>query len=253
MKQFFNLISALRKARIRLSASLPPADLFAAATVMARKGRYEGAGRLLQIALARKQCTEPQALDLQARMYIQQGMHLHAESCWRKAQSLDGANPKYEEALSRIRASRIPFLRPIHVLFSMCVFGLLVAALWHVISHGRALERHQNSHHDAILRVRNDVVALEVDSSNRHQKLADAVSVLEQRMDRVHSELADTLDTMATRGGEQKRTLDHMDAEHAVFPKRLEATAETLGNDEPSCPYCDAPPRRWWQFWKRGS
>ena len=54
-------------------------------------------------------CTEVEALDLQARIDAQQGMLLRAESCWRKAQSLDPENPAHADALASLRRSQRPF------------------------------------------------------------------------------------------------------------------------------------------------
>jgi hypothetical protein len=61
------------------------------------------------MALARGECTEEEALDLQARIYAQQGQLLQAESCWRRAQSLNAANTEYADALAALRQTRRPF------------------------------------------------------------------------------------------------------------------------------------------------
>ncbi|MCY3019298.1 MAG: hypothetical protein NTW87_09770 [Planctomycetota bacterium] len=37
----------------------------------------------------------------------------------------------------------------------------------------------------------------------------------------------------------------------AAKPKDMGGfTVQTLGGGTPSCPYCDKPPKKWWEFWK---
>ena len=64
------------------------ARLFSAAVILARRGRYTEAAKLLQNALDAGECSHAEALDLQARIYAQQGLYWHAESCWHKAKHL---------------------------------------------------------------------------------------------------------------------------------------------------------------------
>ncbi len=74
---------------------------------LARRGRYAEAVVALQRALEAGACTETEALDFRARVSCQQGQHLDAESCWRRAAELDPGNPAYRAGLERLRRLRL--------------------------------------------------------------------------------------------------------------------------------------------------
>lgn len=109
--------------------------LFAQAILLARKGRYADASKLLPEALRLGQCTESEALDLQARIYAQQGQHLHAESCWRKAMGRDSSNPVYADALARLQRIRRPW--PVVRTIGFVAAALAVVIVAMVIASGR--------------------------------------------------------------------------------------------------------------------
>jgi hypothetical protein len=81
----------------------------ASAMRLARKGCYAEATEELADTLEAGACSELEALDLQARIYAQQGMLLNAEACWRKAQQLDPENPSYADALAELRRIQRPY------------------------------------------------------------------------------------------------------------------------------------------------
>jgi flagellar motor protein MotB len=78
-------------------------EFFRLAALMARKGRYDEALRTLGQAVIVGECSDAEALDLQARIYVQQGMLLRAESCWTEALQKDPGNADFVAALARLR------------------------------------------------------------------------------------------------------------------------------------------------------
>jgi len=83
--------------------------LFATAAILARKGQYQDALSVLKQAREVGECSQTEALDLQAKIYAQQGMYLDAEKCWVEASSLDRSNPSYPQALVRLIQMRQPW------------------------------------------------------------------------------------------------------------------------------------------------
>lgn len=75
------------------------------ACLLARKGRYDEASSVLADALAAKECSEADALDLQARIFAQQGLLLGAERCWLKAQALVPERSAYAASLAALRSA----------------------------------------------------------------------------------------------------------------------------------------------------
>ena len=112
--------------------SARPGPLFHSAVLMAHRGRFEDATVALSLARESGQCTDGESLDLQARMYAQQGLYLHAESCWRKAQHLGGGKPEYAAALSRLHASHNRPLRLMVLAFGLLIIGGLAVLAWQV-------------------------------------------------------------------------------------------------------------------------
>ena len=103
----------------------PPAGLFRIAASMARKGRYQEALRALRQAVAAEECSDAEALDLQARIYAQQGMLLRAESCWTEALRKDPGNANFTAALARLHRS---YARPLHGA-RLLFFGAIIALI----------------------------------------------------------------------------------------------------------------------------
>jgi hypothetical protein len=114
----------------RMSAR--PGPLFHRALLMAHRGRFEDATVALSLARESGHCTDGESLDLQARMYAQQGLYLHAESCWRKAQHLGGGKPEYAAALSRLHASHNRPLRLMVIACGLLIIGGLGVLTWQV-------------------------------------------------------------------------------------------------------------------------
>lgn len=107
---------------------------------LAREGAYAEATSFLAKAIEKGQCSEAEALDLQARILAQQGRFLEAESCWIRARGLDPDTDRYDAALHRLRRGRtpVPGIRTaLTVAGAGCILALLVAG----ISHSEATDR----------------------------------------------------------------------------------------------------------------
>ncbi|MEQ1867255.1 MAG: hypothetical protein ABL996_21660 [Micropepsaceae bacterium] len=110
-------------------APMPTADAFFKAATLARRRRYADAGAVLHHALEEGHCSQAEALDLQARMFVQQGRLLDAEICWTKAQAVSGPGISYAAEIALLREQARP--SPFHLLL---VGGTVAAILLVAIS-----------------------------------------------------------------------------------------------------------------------
>jgi tetratricopeptide (TPR) repeat protein len=117
-------------ARTSNPAARSPRGLLVNAALLARKGRYGEASELIARARASDRCPQAAALDLQARIFVQQGQLLRAEACWTEALQLDPANLAYVEALAQLRRSASPMHRLRANLLALCAVVAVAAALW---------------------------------------------------------------------------------------------------------------------------
>ena len=111
-------------------------DCYDAAILYARKRKFSDAENSLREATERGDCTEVEALDLRARIRVQQGRLLEAESDWSKAIALDGANSAYQQALAALRqgnltARRCPAIAVASGTLLLVTLGLGALALSH--------------------------------------------------------------------------------------------------------------------------
>lgn len=108
--------------------------LVASASELARKGRYFDAESLLRNRLAAGR-TEPEVLDLLARIKAQQGELREAEDRWRQASSLDPDNESYRSGLRRLariqrRRTRWPWVLLGRAAIAAAVVGVVILASW---------------------------------------------------------------------------------------------------------------------------
>lgn len=108
--------------------------LVASASELAREGRYADAESLLRDRLAAGR-TEPEVLDLLARIKAQQGELREAEDRWRQASSLDPDNESYRSGLRRLariqrRRTRWPWVLLARTVIAAVVVGVGILALW---------------------------------------------------------------------------------------------------------------------------
>jgi len=119
--------------------------LFATATVMARRGRYADAIRLLEQARDADECSDAEVLDFHARIYAQQGLYLYAESCWRRAQSMDSSNPAYAHALERLRRDQRPTARLYRMAVLFGCLAVLALLIWQLALVNPLFNRRQDA------------------------------------------------------------------------------------------------------------
>ena len=120
----------------------PSRSLLAQAAILARKGFFTEASRLLRQSLEAGECSDIQALDLQARMFAQQGMLLRAEGCWTEALRHEPGNSTYLEALATLRRVHDPLRQFRARLFMLAVVLCVATALWIIIAAYQSM-RHQ--------------------------------------------------------------------------------------------------------------
>jgi len=203
-----------------VDASKGVGRLFAVASILARKGRYADATKLLQKALDARECSTADALDLQARIYAQQGLYLQAESCWRKALALDGTNTAYADALARLRRPR----RPIGPLYQVLVFGagLVVfgVLLWQIMLANQAMHRLQDAADQSLGAIRGDIGSLQSGSQLRDHELATSLLRTGEALSDLETRLSERLGAMPTASGMKEHRnaiIEHMDEEIAAL------------------------------------
>jgi tetratricopeptide (TPR) repeat protein len=201
-------------------------QLFARAKVLARKGRYDEATKLLQKAIDAEECSESESLDLLARIYAQQGRYLEAESCWRKAKDLDDSNPAYDDALNRLRRAHRPFARFAQTAVAVCAFALLALLLWQVL-------RHNSKRHDAteasLIAIRGDLKAFQQALHEQGEGLGKTTADVRSSLTDLDSRLEQQLKSLATtEDAERQRdaVITHVDDRIAAFQKAFERTAQ---------------------------
>ena len=207
------------------------ARLYPAAALLARKGRYADATRLLGQARDAGECSETEALDLQARIYAQQGLYLYAESCWRKAQSLDRSNPAYAEALDRLRRARQPMGRFFQVLALFGGLAVLLLLLWQIVFVNPGISHRQDAAHQSLTAIRSDVGALDDGLKSRDQGLVMTLSGIRESMRDFDTRLSERLAAMPSVSGmteNRNAIIGHLDNKVAVLEKAMAQRAEKV-------------------------
>lgn len=190
--------------------------LFASATSLARKGRYTDATKILRSALEAGDCSEAEALDLQARIYAQQGLYLQAEACWRQAKSHDASNADYEDALARLRRARLATGRGLHILSGLVVALLLGLMVWQVffvipemlqqIEHQKiaisSIQSSIDNEADAAA-ARDAELATSIDAYDRNaaqrdSQLAASIGAFRESVDKRDAQLAEAISLLGT-------------------------------------------------------
>ena len=169
--------------------------LFAAATVLARKGRYTEATALLRRAEQSKGCSAAQALDLRARMLAQQGRYVEAQECWRTAVNLDRSKPAYSDALDRLRrTARSPYLNPAAVAFVV----LLVAILWQAAFVLPDLRDRQQSAEASLAALRTEMKASQGAFEARESQATANVATIGAGLREMEGRVATQLQSLST-------------------------------------------------------
>jgi len=204
---------------------------YLAAIALARQGKYGEASKLLQKAFEAGECSEVDALDLQARMYAQQGCYFEAESCWRKAKALDGANPAYDEALSRLRRvhhSTGRLLGAVAVLFAAVALGLL---FWQVAVVNPHLAGRQDAVKASLLALQKDLSKFRGTSKEQDRAMAARLEGVDNRLRALDARLFDRVRSLPTASqiAERYDTLvAHVDGQIATLQASLERDLSRL-------------------------
>jgi tetratricopeptide (TPR) repeat protein len=172
--------------------------LLATAAILARKGRYAEAAHALDAALAAGECSAPEAMDLRARMYAQQGLNLEAESCWEQAKRLDGENPAYDRALARLRQARLPEGRVLPLAAAAAALAVLALLLWQAFGVNPTISDRLGATDTSLATMQGDVAGFRDAAQGADQKLAANLAELDGRLAALDARLSERLDTLAT-------------------------------------------------------
>jgi len=177
--------------------------LFASATSLARKGRYADATKLLRCALEAGDCSEAEALDLQARIYAQQGLYLQAEACWRQAKSHDATDEKFDDALARLRRARLATRRGLHVAAGLVVVLILGQIVWQVFFAIPGLVQQLDQQKSAVASLQSSADSAADAAAARDAELAANIEAYDRNASQRDSQLATSIS--AFRGSVDKR------------------------------------------------
>lgn len=184
------------------------------AVLMARSGRFGEATAALSHALDLGQCTDGEALDLQARIYAQQGLYLHAEKCWRKAQHVDGGKPEYAAALNRLHASHTQPLRVISLLIALVLIAMCTVTTWQVLVVAPARHRQEAQ---TLTEIKSSLVSTGAEASTHFKELAASMATInrdtQSRLDDVSSRLLGEVKGLGARSEANRTAAESMSKE----------------------------------------
>lgn len=160
------------------------------ACLLARKRYYEEAKEILAIALKNGACTEAQALDLGARISVQQGNFLDAEAAWGKAQIEDPGNPKYAAAIAAIHRIQSPRGRVFRLMATSGVISGVIAILLLMLVNFT----HTRRQHDEV--------------GNRLSQLEQALKSVQANQAQILRDIDEKVASLES-GAEQTRDSDH--------------------------------------------
>ena len=220
-----------REAPIPASTGNGAGRLFAVATTLARKGRYEEAIKLLQKALDAGECSRAEALDLLARIYAQQGRHLDAETCWLEAKRLDESNPTYDDALNRLRRDRRSSGRLGHLATALAVIAFLALLLWQLLLVNPNVYRRQDAAEASLTAMREDIATWQNASQARGLELGTGIAALNRSLMDLDSRLAPQLKALATSvetAKERDAAIARLDQQVATLQQAVEREIGSL-------------------------
>lgn len=170
--------------------------LFVEAAILARRGRYSEAARLLSRARESGRCTELEALDLEARMHAQQGEYLAAEECWRRARSLSGEPDAYKAELRRLRGAASSSQRRPVVLAA----GLLLLAVpvWQLTFGVPAMQTRLDRAEAALAALRVELGTLDERTRSRQEEISSGVTVVGGTLHQLDARLTERVDALPT-------------------------------------------------------
>ena len=154
-------------------------EQFAAAIVLARKGRYIEASKLLRKARDNGECSEAVALDLQARIYAQHGQYIEAEACWRRAKILDSSNYAFDKSIERLHRARPSIDRIYKGISIFIILAFFVVILWQVRFVNQDLGRRFDESEISLADLSEKIAAFRSDSQSSKQQVGSAIAELD--------------------------------------------------------------------------
>jgi tetratricopeptide (TPR) repeat protein len=202
-------------------------SLHCSAALLAQKGLYTEAMTELSKALEAGHCSQPQALDLRARIFAQQGYFLKAEKCWQEACLLDPTNPSYEEALTALRRPRshltplvANFTRFTNLLFQgILLIGLLVGY--------RNVQRQQDILLQKAVSLEERAVTIETQLQASHERMIHDLALLPttSHVDTANTSLTKQVSTL------RRQLLSSLSEQQDIaLANRIEAQEESRSN-----------------------
>ncbi len=172
-------------------------DLLAAAAEAARSGRFPDAMRLAVLAEQAGGVAQDELLDLQARIYAQQGLYADAADCWRRARTINPHNPDYELGLTRLArgASWLPLTA--RTALASLALVLTVLVLWQSLWMLPRMQRQQMQVASSLEGLSASAVRIEDESRAAREELAGRLALGAEELAGLRSMIA-LLDTTST-------------------------------------------------------
>ncbi len=186
-------------------------DRFDQANDFAREGCYVEAFELLQDCLRRNECSEVEALELQARMYAQQGYFLEAEASWNRALEKGASKVEIDAALSQLRAKVRTNWQPLRIIGATAIIFLFAILVWHSLvlvprTHERLVQIEALTHF-----LRSDLSRFDsttrINQENNYSALNE-VKVAVGSLRSLQSSQSASIDRIINRADREKKTLD---------------------------------------------
>ncbi len=194
--------------------------LFRLATNLAREGLFAEATKVLQKALAAGECSEAEALDLQARIYAQEGLGFQAESCWQKMQHLAGSDPTQDRDSGRLLRSPLAKGSLFHVSIALAVAAVLGLLSWQILFVNPKFANRLTSNESSLALVREGLLEFKGSTKSGDQELSKNIMSLNSNLSALDRHLSERLTALSTAIG--------LVQEHAAAITRLNERIEEL-------------------------
>jgi tetratricopeptide (TPR) repeat protein len=156
----------------------------------ARSGRYDEALQLLARAASDTAQTyrDIDLLDLQGRIYAQQGLYLDAERCWRAVLSKEPNNAAIAAAIERLRQRRLPLRVPKVALLIILAFSVMILMFYQIDQFDRGYEKLQTAVVSDVVTIRNDLVQMDQRAAAGESRMMAYVKEVIEPLQRVQSD-----------------------------------------------------------------
>ncbi|MCC5829134.1 MAG: hypothetical protein JJU36_06765 [Phycisphaeraceae bacterium] len=205
------------------------------ATSIARKGRYAEATKVLRRALETGDCSESEALDLQARIYAQQGLYLQAEACWQQAKQLGGPSSLYDDAIAQLRRSRLPTVRALRIFMGGTALVFLALLLWQVLVATPTISRQLEDQQASVALLRSALDEASETAEQRDRDVTETIASLGRDSVARDALLAEHVGLLVTaRGAAEDRAavLAGLEAASGELRRAVEAAAAGLASQQ---------------------